>query len=150
MRRMVALAFGLLLAGCATAYQPMSATGGYSEVQLNADTYQITVAGNGYTSTDRAQKIGLLRASELTLSAGFKRFVVVGGGVGQQYAGNAPVVANAIGNTVIATGGGPIMKPGGSLVIHFVAPTDPAFATALDAALIASQLRPQLEPQPQS
>lgn len=147
MHRFAFLIFGLFLVGCATGYQPMSFTGGYSEVQLNADTYQITVAGNGYTSTDRAQKIGLLRASELTLAAGFTRFVVVGGGVGQQYAGNAPVVANVIGNTVIASGGGPIMKPGGALVIHFVAPADPAFATALDAALIVAQLRPQLVPQ---
>ena len=146
MRQFIALGFGLLLAGCATAYQPMGFTGGYSEVQLNADTYQITVAGNGYTSTDRAQKIALLRASELTLSAGYRRFTVLGGNVSQQYAGSTPVVANAYGNTVIASGGEPINKPGGAMTIHFVSPSDPAYSSALDAELIASQLRPQLEP----
>ena len=119
----------------------MSLTGGYSEVQLNSDTYQITVAGNGYTSTDRAEKIALLRASELTSSSGYKRFAVLSGNGSQKYAGSTPIVANAIGNTVIASGGYPIDKPGGSLIIHFVSPADPAFSTALDAALIADQLR---------
>ena len=146
MRIALAFALGLMLAGCATGYQPMGFTGGYSEVQLNADTYQITVAGNGYTSADRAQKIALLRASELTLNAGYQRFVALSGNVSQQYAGNAPVVVNAFGNTAIASGGEPIMKPGGNLTIHFVKPSDPAFASAFDASLISAQLGPQLKP----
>ena len=111
----------------------MGLTGGYSEVQLNADTYQITVAGNGYTSADRAEKIGLLRAADLTIKSGYQRFVVLSGGVANQYAGNALVVVNRIGGTVIATGGEAISKPGGGLVIRFVKPSDPAFASALDA-----------------
>jgi hypothetical protein len=143
-RSIVVATCAFALAGCATAYQPMGFSGGYSEVQLNADTYQILVAGNGYTSTDRAQKIALLRAADLTIAAGFKRFVVLSGNVSQQYAGNAPVVANAVGNTVIASGGEPINKPSGGMTFHFVSPTDPAFASAMDAELIAAQIRPQL------
>jgi hypothetical protein len=41
MRSIVFAACALALAGCATAYQPIGFAGGYSEVQLNADTYQI-------------------------------------------------------------------------------------------------------------
>jgi hypothetical protein len=145
--RFLALLVALGLTGCATSYQPMGFTGGFSEVQLNADTYQITVAGNGYTSADRAQKIALLRACDLTLKAGFQRFVVVGGNVSQQYAGTSPVVVNTFGSTTVATGGDAIMKPGGNLTIHFVRPTEPAFANAMDANLIAGQLRPALVPQ---
>lgn len=146
MRAAFVLIFGLTLAACATPYQPMGALGGYSDIQLNADTYQITVAGNGYTSSDRAQKIALLRAADLTLKAGYQRFVVLSGNVSSQYAGNAPVVMNTFGNTVIASGGEAITKPGGNLIIRLVKPTDPGFATALDANLISAQLRPLLEP----
>ncbi len=80
------------------------------------------------------------------MNAGFQRFVALSGNVSQQYAGNAPVVVNTFGNTAIATGGRAIMKPGGNLTIHFVKPTDPAFASAFDASLISAQLRPQLQP----
>ncbi|HEY1979285.1 MAG TPA: hypothetical protein VGH13_04300 [Xanthobacteraceae bacterium] len=124
----------------------MGFTGGFSEAQLNPDTYQFTVAGDGYTSADRAQKIALLRASELTLKAGYRRFVALSGNVSQQYVGNAPVVVNMIGNTAIATGGGAIMKPGGNLTIHFVKASDPSFAGAFDASLISAQLGPLLKP----
>jgi hypothetical protein len=68
------------VAGCATPYKPNGLMGGYSEVQLNADTFQVSVRGNAYTSNDRAQKIALLRAAELTLAAGAERFATLGGG----------------------------------------------------------------------
>jgi hypothetical protein len=146
MKAIAMAAIAAALAGCATEYQPMGMTGGYSEIKLNEDTYQVTVAGNGYTSADRAQKIALLRACDLTIQVGFQRFVIAGGNVDNKYAGNAPVVVNTFGNTAIASGGEAIMKPGGNLTIHFVKPADPAYATAMDANLISSQLRPQLQP----
>jgi uncharacterized lipoprotein YajG len=88
MRIVGILVAALALAGCATPYQPMGATGGYSELKLNEDTYLVTVAGNGYTSADRAQKIALLRAAELTIQSGFQRFIIVSGSVDNKYAGN--------------------------------------------------------------
>ena len=111
---------------------------------MNADTYQISVQGNVYTSTDRAQKIALLRAAELTLAAGAERFIMLGGGVSQNYAGSDPVVVNRAGNTLIASGGDPIVKPSGSYTIRIVRPDDPAFGGAFDARLIQKQLLPQL------
>jgi uncharacterized protein (UPF0261 family) len=132
------------VANCATPYKPNGLMGGYSEVQLNADTFQISVQGNAYTSTDRAQKIALLRAAELTLAAGAEHFVMLGGGVSRNYAGSAPVVVNQAGNTLIASGGDAIVKPSGSYTIRIVHPNDPAFGSALDARLIQKQLLPQL------
>ena len=90
--RAVALVLGcaIALGGCATRYQPQSFTGGYDEVRLNETTYQITVKGNGYTSAERARDLALLRAADLTLGAGFDRFVVVNGGVDQREEGFTP------------------------------------------------------------
>jgi hypothetical protein len=132
------------VASCATPYKPNGLMGGYSEVQLNADTFQISVQGNAYTSTGRAQKIALLRAAELTLAAGAERFVMLGGGVSQNYAGSSSVVVTQAGNTLIASGGEPIVKPSGSYTIRIVRPNDPAFGSAFDARLIQKQLLPQL------
>jgi hypothetical protein len=140
------LASASLLGGCATSYQPKSFTGGFSEVRLNAETVQISVAGNGYTSTERARNIAVLRAADLTLEAGFSRFIVVGGQVGQEYAGSSPVVVNRVGNTLIATGGDAIQKPSGSMTVRFVGPKDPIFPSAFDAEMIRAQLLPQLAP----
>jgi len=136
----------LLLEGCATAYQPKSFTGGYSEVRLNSETVQISVSGNGYTSTERARNIALLRAADLTIESGFKRFVILGGQVGQVYAGTTPVVVNRIGNTMYASGGDAIQMPSGTLTVRFVSPKDPAFSSAFDANLIRAQLLPELAP----
>lgn len=140
--RLIGLA--AMLAGCATAYQPMGFSGGYTELQLSQDTYRVTVSGNGYTSTNRAEEIALLRAAELTLEKGFERFAVVGGGVSQEYAGTTPVYANRIGNSVFVTGGDEVRKPNGTITVRFIPKTDPAFASAMDARLISAQLKPKL------
>jgi hypothetical protein len=140
----VFFATAFALAGCATPYQSKGAMGGYSELKLNSDTFQIDVAGNGYTSSERARNIAMLRACELVTAAGFDRFVIVSGGVQQEYAGSTPVVANRVGNTVIASGGDAITKPNGNLIVRGVRPSDPAYAGALDAKLIDAQLRPTL------
>jgi len=135
MKLPAALLLTALCAGCATKYQPDGFTGGYSETQLNADTFQIAVAGNGYTSRERAGKIAMLRASDLTLTRGEKRFVVISDSVVSELSGAMQT------STTIT----PIFKPSGNLTIRIVRASDPAFATALDAALIAAQLRPQLQ-----
>lgn len=134
----------IAVSGCATPYQAKSFAGGYSDIQLNADTFQIDVAGNGYTSVDRARNIAMLRACDLMAAHGFDRFVIVSGAVTQDYAGSTPVVANRVGNTVIASGGDAIIEPNGNLLVRGVRPNDPAYPGALDVKMIAAQLRPQL------
>lgn len=66
-----------LLTGCATAYQPVGLSGGYSQTQLSDNIFQVSFRGNGYTSAERASDFTLLRAAQLTLSHGFRYFVIV-------------------------------------------------------------------------
>ena len=146
-----AMTLALGLAACATTYQKAGLTGGYDELKLSEGTYRVTVNGNGYTSKERAENIALLRAAELTIGEGYERFLIVGGsGVEQQVAGVTPTSVNVVRgrgwSTAVASGGEAILKPGGSIVIRMVRKTDPAFASALDARLIESQLRPKLAP----
>jgi len=77
MRKLAIALAVILLAGCATTYQPKSFTGGYSETQLGENVFQVSFRGNGYTSRERASDFNLLRSAELTLERGFRYFVIV-------------------------------------------------------------------------
>lgn len=63
--------------GCATAYQPVSFSGGFSETRLGENVFQVSFRGNGYTSRERASDFSLLRSAEIALENGFRYFVVV-------------------------------------------------------------------------
>jgi hypothetical protein len=70
---------GLLLAACATSYQPQSFSGGFTETQLDKNVFRVSFRGNGYTDADRAEEMALLRSAELTLKNGFTHFVIIDG-----------------------------------------------------------------------
>ena len=59
---------------CATPYQPVAYTGGYSELKLDEDVYSVRFSGNGYTSRDRVETFLLRRCAELTLAKGYHYF----------------------------------------------------------------------------
>ena len=67
----------LALAGCATPYQEMGLTGGVQATQVQADLFQVTARGNGYTDADAVQRYVLRKASEQVIAAGFDLFQVV-------------------------------------------------------------------------
>jgi hypothetical protein len=67
----------ILLAACATSYQPEGFTGGYSDMRMGNDLYRVSFQGNGYTDPDRAADFALLRAAELAISNGASHFAVV-------------------------------------------------------------------------
>lgn len=66
-----------VLAACATAYQSVGLTGGFSETQLGDNIFQVYFKGNGWTSRERATDFSLLRSAELTLENGFTHFIIV-------------------------------------------------------------------------
>lgn len=68
-----------LLTSCATSYQPLGLSGGYSDLQLNATTYKVAYNGNGYTSTDRLQNLLLYRCANLAMQNNFRYFIIVDG-----------------------------------------------------------------------
>lgn len=67
----------LLSAGCASPYKPHSFSGGFSDLKLSEDTWVVTYAGNGYTSSARSGDFTLLRAAELVHQAGYPYFTIM-------------------------------------------------------------------------
>ena len=80
MKLLPLLFIGVLLSGCATAYQPQGLSGGYSETQLGENLFQVSFRGNGYTRSERASDFALLRSAEVTMGNGFRYFIVVESG----------------------------------------------------------------------
>jgi len=67
------------LTACATAYQPEGLSGGFTETQLDKNVFRVSFQGNGYTRSDRAEEMALLRSAELTLNKGFTHFAIIDG-----------------------------------------------------------------------
>lgn len=65
-----------VLNGCATSYSP-GLSRGYSEIQLDSNSFQVSFSGNGKTSDERASDFCLLRCAELSLSNDFQYFSIV-------------------------------------------------------------------------
>lgn len=69
----------ILFSGCATPYQRVGLTGGYSETQLDDNVFKVNFRGNGYTSSERSADLCLLRSAELCKLAGYNYFIIVEG-----------------------------------------------------------------------
>jgi hypothetical protein len=72
------LALSLLLAGCATDYQPQGFTGGYSDYLTAPDEAVVTFHGNGYTGAQRLVEMAVLRCADVTLLHGYRYLVLMG------------------------------------------------------------------------
>jgi hypothetical protein len=70
---MVALVLG---AGCATGYHESNLAGGYSETQLQDDTFRVYFHGNAFTTAEEMTDFTMLRAAEVAIAHGFNFFVV--------------------------------------------------------------------------
>ena len=124
----------LLLAACGTSYQPEGFTGGYSDTQLSDNVFSVTFNGNGYTDPHKAGDFRMLRAADLTLSHGFRYFVVEDS-------------ANSSTTTFIGSygggsiGGGELYFPRGTIRISCFAQKGNDNRTYLDASLISRNVR---------
>jgi hypothetical protein len=77
-RRLCVLAVVVATTGCATGYhRPGFMRGGYTEVQLGENVFQVSFHGNGYTREERAEDFALLRSAEVAAQHGFPFFVIV-------------------------------------------------------------------------
>ena len=79
MKSLIASVLVLLVAGCATPYQPTGLAGGFTETQIDTNVFRVTFKGNGFTSPERAEDMALLRSAELTLKHGFTHFAIADG-----------------------------------------------------------------------
>ena len=66
-----------ILVGCSTPYQSSGFFGGFDEIQLSEDSYQVSYAGNRYTSNQQAIDYTLLRSAEIAIANGYKYFIVI-------------------------------------------------------------------------
>jgi len=73
----VLILFAALVSGCATSYQKQSFTGGYSEVRLGENIFQVSFRGNAYTSRERASDFSLLRSAEVAIENGYRYFIII-------------------------------------------------------------------------
>lgn len=67
----------IMLSGCATSYQPMGYSGGYTERPIKEDVYIVTFKGNGFTAPERVRRYAMYRAAELTKEKGYDYFFVI-------------------------------------------------------------------------
>ena len=95
-----------VLSGCATGYQPIGFTGGYSDMQLGENSFKVSFTGNGHTLQQRAMDFTLLRSSDLTLKNGYRYFIV-----------NSSETHNRTSFYVNQYGGGSISKPRATMII---------------------------------
>lgn len=71
-------ALALVLGGCATGYHAKGMLGdGYSDYRITENTFSITFRGNKYSDEEDIRRFALVRAAELTLTHGFRYFLVV-------------------------------------------------------------------------
>jgi hypothetical protein len=106
MRALPALFLALLLAGCATQYQPASSlTGGYSDHQISPGVWQVSYVGGPSTNHESAQTYWLYRSASLALEQGYDGFEVLTPTTLSRHAGGAIRLALEgviVGPTVIA------------------------------------------------
>ncbi len=121
--KVIALCVVLALTGCATGYHRQGFAGGYSEIQLGDDTFQVSFNGNGYTCPERASDFTLLRGAEVAEQHGFPYFVIVNAENASRSStfttpttitGSASVVGNTVYGSASTAGGETytIEKPG--------------------------------------
>ncbi len=65
-----------ILTGCATPYQKVGLSGGYSDTRLQNNVFTVNFRGNGHTSKERSSDFALLRCAELAIENGFKFFAI--------------------------------------------------------------------------
>lgn len=138
----------LVLSGCATGYQEAGFGGGFEDTQLSPTVFQVSVAGNRYTSATRTNDLALLRAAVLTIKNGFTNFYITSNNQGSNtsYAAmlsNTFTTATAYGGTANAfstqSGGGlmAIRNPTSSLTIKLTNNQD---ENAFNAAFVKKSI----------
>ena len=78
MKKIVTIFVGLFfLISCSTQYKSTGWKGGFSETQLDENMYKVYFSGNGYTASQSAADMCLLRCAELCLEGGYNYFIII-------------------------------------------------------------------------
>ena len=74
------MAISLVITGCATSayyYKYQGAAGGFSDIKIQDDIYKVSYSENSFVSVETAEDFALLRAAEVTLTNGYKYFIIL-------------------------------------------------------------------------
>lgn len=132
----IAVSALVLLAACATEYQPNGLMGGYSDELLTENTALISFQGNGYTSKIKTRRFALQRAAEFTAEQGYDYFFIEDGeSEVQTFTTPSSVNCNSFGYSVNCQnfGGYNVRSPVTSVVIRMFkgkAPNKPGYFKA--------------------
>ena len=97
---MAAVLMGVTLFACATPYGEKGIHGGFTDSQIDQNTFSVSVDTNGFTSQQTTSMHALYRAAELTVEHGFDYFVIA------DDASTSTLVATAVpGDTMGSTAG---------------------------------------------
>ncbi|MGE3143584.1 MAG: hypothetical protein AB7L65_09700 [Hyphomonadaceae bacterium] len=105
MNRLIVLAALALVGACAstpTPYGPAPRAGaaGFSDMRIEADRYRVTYRGARGDAPEKVNDFALLRASDVTLEAGYDWFTVVGRETEQEIGGGGgPRVSVGVGGS---------------------------------------------------
>src|SRR5215831_412698 len=134
-----------IVCGCATPYQHEGFKGGYSDLLLDSDTFQVSFKGNGYTSSDKVETYLLYRCAELTVQKGFNNFLIVDtkGETKQSFYTTSSTTFS--GNTAYTSGSSiPINKHRATVIIKVFKGSKPNIPGAYTAKELMDNLRAQV------
>ncbi|MEZ5499086.1 MAG: hypothetical protein R3E77_06620 [Steroidobacteraceae bacterium] len=77
MKILIAAVMAVALVGCATPYQSSGFRGGYKEIRLGDNVFQVSFQGNAYIGAQKVKDFTLLRSAELAQENGFDYFAIV-------------------------------------------------------------------------
>jgi hypothetical protein len=117
MKKYLIILLATFLTSCATHYGISGFRGGYNEIKIDENTYDVSFKGNGYTSGEQIKRYFLYRCSEIALSQDCSFFIMYDKNIGSKtYATNTQGSINDNGsfnantNTVIKSFGSGTIK----------------------------------------
>ena len=84
MKNYLIILFAVFLTSCATHYGISGFRGGYTEIKIDENTYDVSFKGNGYTSGEQIKRYFLYRCSEITLSHDCNYFIMYDKNIGSK------------------------------------------------------------------
>ncbi len=70
-----------ILCSCATPYQKLTFSGGYTDKKIQDNVFRVTFKGNAVTKPEQVADFALLRSAEIAIANGYNYFVIADGGV---------------------------------------------------------------------
>ncbi len=129
-----------------------SPQGYYTQMQLSTNIYRIELIGTRATAHQRVRDFALLRAAEITIEKGKKRFVIIADNIKQESEiftySPTQIGTREIGGIVEPIYSAPQMETvkhtQGTMTIELIEKKDKRYKSAYDAKIISSQLTPIL------